>query len=177
MRAGKEETAIFAGGCFWCIEPLFDRLEGVISTMPGYTGGHQPNPTYSEVCDGTTGHLEAVKIVFDPDLISYSKLLDLFWRHIDPLDPDGQFSDKGEQYLSAIFYTNEEQKAGAELSREAVARRFKGHAIYTQIRPAGIFYPAEEYHQEFYLKDPLRYKSYSSSCGRIERLHELWGKP
>jgi methionine-S-sulfoxide reductase len=174
MGDEKQEVAIFAGGCFWCIEPLFDRLEGVISTLPGYTGGSVVNPTYNEVCEGTTGHLEVVKIVFDPSKISYSTLLNKFWHHIDPLDPYGQFSDKGEQYLSAIFYADERQKALAEESKEEIARILR-KPVYTQIRPMSVFYPAEKYHQEFYLKDPARYKAYSSGCGRVERLRQLWG--
>jgi peptide-methionine (S)-S-oxide reductase len=176
MSEGAQEVAVFAGGCFWCMEPLFDRLEGVISTLPGYTGGTTSEPSYSEVCEGNTGHLEAVKIVFDPSKIGYSQLLDLFWRHIDPLDPDGQFCDKGEQYLSAIFYVDEQQRSVAKRSKEEIAKALKGLPIYTQIRPLSIFYPAEDYHREFYLKDPLRYKSYSSCCGRVERLRELWGQ-
>ncbi len=175
MNDNVQEVAIFAGGCFWCVEPLFDRLEGVISTLPGYTGGSFLNPTYQEVCEGNTGHIEAVKIVFDPSKITYAKLLDIFWHHIDPTDPDGQFCDKGPQYLSAIFYADEHQKVLAEESKKEISRELKGQWIFTQIRKMEPFYPAEEYHQEFYIKDPLRYKSYSSCCGRSERLRELWG--
>lgn len=169
------ETAVFAGGCFWCLEPLFDRLEGVISTASGYAGGSVANPTYEEVCEGNTGHLEVVKIVFDPALISYTKLLDIFWHHIDPTDPYGQFCDKGEQYLSAIFYTDEEQRSLAENSKQAVAKALRGQKVYTQIRPLTNFYPAEDYHQDFYQKSPGRYQAYSSCSGRKERLKELWG--
>ncbi len=176
MGQKKREEAIFAGGCFWCIEPLFDRLHGVLSTMPGYIGGSVPNPTYAEVCSGKTGHLEAVKIVFDPEEMTYSKLLDLFWHHIDPLDPSGQFCDQGEQYHSAIFYTSEQQKILATKSKEGMAKILKGKTIHTQIREASQFYPAEEYHQGFYFKDSTGYKSYSSCSGRAERLSELWGK-
>lgn len=157
------------------MEPLFDKLSGVISTMPGYAGGTVLNPSYEEVCEGTTGHLEVVKIVFDPSLISYSQLLDVFWHHIDPTDPLGQFCDKGEQYLSAIFYADVKQKDFAESSKEAVARELRGQKIYTQIRPLTNFYPAEEYHQEFYQKSPGRYQAYQSCCGRQQRLKELWG--
>lgn len=167
--------AIFAGGCFWCMEPIFDRLDGVISTLPGYIGGNVANPTYNQVCQGNTGHLEAVKIVFDSSKIRYSQLLDLFWHHIDPTDPNGQFCDKGEQYLSAIFYADDEQMLLAEKSKQKIAKELRGLPIYTQIRPMSVFYPAEEYHQGFYLKDPLRYNSYSSCCGRVERLRQLWG--
>ncbi len=169
------ERAIFAGGCFWCMEPLFDKLPGVSGTASGYTGGRVPNPSYEEVCRGNTGHLEAVEIVFDPEVISYEKLLDIFWHHIDPVDPQGQFCDKGEQYLSAIFYANEQQRILADQSKDDV-KRMLGQKIYTQIRPLTEFYPAEDYHQEFYQKDPVRYKAYSSCCGRSERLRELWGK-
>lgn len=169
-----EEVAVFAGGCFWCLEPLFDRLEGVISVLPGYTGGTVPDPTYEEVCEGNTGHLEAVKIVFDPARISYAKLLDLFWHHIDPTDPLGQFCDKGEQYLSAVFYADEDQRALAEKTKAEIAQQLR-QTVHTQIRRAGPFYPAEKYHQEFYIKNSERYKAYSSCCGRTERLRQLWG--
>lgn len=176
MSEEGQEVAVFAGGCFWCIEPLFDRLDGVISTASGYIGGTFAHPTYREVCEGNTGHLEAVQIVFDPKKISYAHLLNLFWHHIDPTDRYGQFCDKGSQYLTAIFYANEQQRQLAEESKKEIARELGGQPIYTQIRPMEVFYPAEDYHQEFYLKDPLRYHTYTSCCGRAERLRELWGK-
>ena len=169
------ESAVFAGGCFWCVEPLFDRLEGVVSTASGYAGGTVANPNYEEVCEGNTGHLEAVKIVFDPSIITYSQLLDIFWHHLDPDDPQGQFCDKGEQYLSAIFYANDLQRSLAEESKKEIARALKGQFIYTQIRPLTNFYPAEDYHQEFHEKNPSRYQAYRSCCGRDQRLKELWG--
>jgi peptide-methionine (S)-S-oxide reductase len=157
------------------MEPLFDRLEGVVSTSSGYAGGTVVNPTYEEVCEGNTGHLEVVKIDFDPSIISYSRLLDIFWHHIDPTDPQGQFCDKGEQYLSAIFYANDQQRNLAEESKRDVTRALRGQTIYTQIRPLTHFYPAEDYHQEFHEKNPSRYQAYRSCCGRDQRLRELWG--
>jgi peptide-methionine (S)-S-oxide reductase len=169
------EEAVFAGGCFWCMEPLFDHLDGVDSVTSGYSGGMFPNPSYEEVCRGNTGHLEAVKIVFDPSKISYAKLLDIFWHHIDPLDPYGQFCDKGEQYKSAIFYCNEAQRAQAKKTKDEIAHQLNGKAIYTQIRPLDTFYPAEEYHQRFYASHSAHYKQYRSCCRRDERLKELWG--
>jgi methionine-S-sulfoxide reductase len=172
----REEIAVFAGGCFWCIEPLFDRLEGVFSTTSGYMGGHTAHPTYEEVCAGDTGHLEVVRVIFDPDRISYSQLLELFWHHIDPLDPYGQFSDKGDQYLSAIFYASPQQKNLAEESKREVAIALNTEKIFTRILPMAVFYPAEDYHQGFHLKKTVRYTSYHSCSGRMERLLQLWGK-
>ena len=170
------EKATFAGGCFWCMEPPYDGLEGVVSVASGYTGGQKKNPTYEEVSAGTTGHAEAVQIVYDPKKITYTKLLDIFWRNIDPLAKDRQFCDTGSQYRSAIFYHNEEQKRLAEASKKALeqSKRFKG-PIYTEIVDASQFYPAEEYHQKYYKKNPLRYKFYRFNCGRDERLKELRG--
>jgi peptide-methionine (S)-S-oxide reductase len=157
------------------LEPLFDKIEGVISTTSGYAGGRVPNPTYEQVCEGNTGHLEVVKIVFNPSKVDYSRLLEVFWHHIDPTDPKGQFCDKGEQYLSAIFYTSETQKHLAEQSKAEIVHALKGQPIYTQIRPLSAFYPAENYHQSFYEKNPAHYQSYRSCCGRDQRLKELWG--
>jgi peptide-methionine (S)-S-oxide reductase len=172
------EKATFAGGCFWCMEPAFDKLDGVKSVVSGYTGGRKPNPTYEEVSAGTTGHAESVEITYDPAVISYSKLLDVFWRNIDPTVKDRQFCDAGSQYRSAIFYHGEEQKRLAEASKRAIeqSRRFPG-TIYTEIAPATTFYAAEEYHQQYYKKNPVRYKYYRYNCGRDQRLKELWGKP
>lgn len=172
------EKATFAGGCFWCMEPAFDKLDGVKSVVSGYTGGRKPNPTYEEVSAGTTGHAESVEITYDPAVISYSKLLDVFWRNIDPTVKDRQFCDAGSQYRSAIFYHGEEQKRLAEASKRAIeqSRRFPG-TIYTEIAPATTFYAAEEYHQQYYRKNPVRYKYYRYSCGRDQRLKELWGNP
>lgn len=169
------ETAVFAGGCFWCLEPLFDQIKGVISVTPGYAGGTVPNPTYEQVCEGNTGHLEVVKIDFDSSLVSYAELLQVFWHNIDPLDPKGQFCDKGDQYLTAIFYVNEQQKELAEKSKEEIAKVLGGQQIYTQIRPLLAFHPAEDYHHAFYRKNSTRYQAYQSCCGRAPRLKELWG--
>ena len=171
------ETATFAGGCFWCMEPPFDKLDGVISTTSGYTGGQTKNPSYEEVSSGVTGHAESVQVVFDPAKISYAQLLDVFWHNIDPLTPDGQFCDHGRQYRTAIFYHSEEQKRLAEASKQALEQsgRFT-QPIVTEIVPAGEFYKAEEYHQDYYLKNPIRYKFYRYNCGRDQRLEQLWGK-
>lgn len=170
----KTGTAIFAGGCFWCMEPPFEKLDGVISVISGYTGGTKKNPTYEEVSAGGTGHTEAVKIEFDPKKISFKKLLDVFWRNIDPTVKDRQFCDSGPQYRSGIFYLNDEQKKEALESRKGLEKKFS--SIYTEITPIGDFYPAEEYHQDYYKKNPIRYKYYRHGCGRDKRLEELWGK-
>ena len=175
--AGKLEKATFAGGCFWCMEEAFDKVEGVVSTTSGYTGGRTKAPTYEEVSAGGTGHAESVEVLYDPAIVPYAKLLNVFWRNIDPTTPDRQFCDQGNQYRPAIFYHDETQKRLAEESKKALekARPFKG-PITTEIAPASAFYPAEEYHQNFYEKNPLRYKLYKFSCGRAQRLEELWGK-
>jgi peptide-methionine (S)-S-oxide reductase len=167
--------ATFAGGCFWCVEADFDKVEGVISTTSGYIGGRSANPSYEEVSHGGTGHAEAVEIVYDPAKVSYEKLLDVFWRNVDPLAKDRQFCDRGDQYRSAIFYHGEEQRALAEASKAQVAKRFK-QPIQTEIVAAGPFYKAEEYHQDYYKKNPIRYQFYRFNCGRDARLEELWGK-
>jgi peptide-methionine (S)-S-oxide reductase len=168
--------AIFAGGCFWCMEAPFDVLPGVISTTSGYTGGSKKNPSYQEVSSGRTGHAEAVEVVYDPKKISYEKLLEVFWRNIDPTVKDRQFCDVGSQYRTAIFYLDEAQKKAAEASKAALqkSRPFKGELL-TEITAATEFTPAEDYHQDFYLKNPTRYKFYRAGCGRDERLKELWG--
>ncbi|HEY3278749.1 MAG TPA: peptide-methionine (S)-S-oxide reductase MsrA [Syntrophorhabdaceae bacterium] len=173
------EKATFAGGCFWCMEAPFDHLEGVVSVTPGYTGGTKKNPSYEEVSAGGTGHAESVQIVFDPAKTSYLTLVEIFWHNIDPLTKDGQFCDMGRQYRTAIFTHNEEQKKVAEESKKALEEspRLKGKTIYTEITAASEFYPAEEYHQHYYKKNPLRYKFYRFSCGRDDRLQEIWGKP
>jgi len=173
--AGRPALATFAGGCFWCVEADFDKVDGVISTTSGYTGGHTANPSYEQVSHGGTGHAEAVEIVYDPAKVSYDKLLDVFWHNIDPLAKDRQFCDHGDQYRSAIFYHDEEQRALAEASKAAVEKRFE-QPVATQIVPAGAFYKAEEYHQDYYKKNPIRYKFYRFNCGRDARLEELWGK-
>lgn len=174
--SGRAE-AIFAGGCFWCMEPPFDALDGVLSTTSGYIGGDLANPTYEQVSAGGTGHAEAVKVVYDPQRIDYGDLLDVFWRNVDPLTKDRQFCDRGSQYRSAIFYLDERQRALAEASRRELeaSGRF-GEPIVTEITAAGTFYPAEEYHQDYYEKNPLRYKFYRYGCGRDQRLQELWGE-
>jgi peptide-methionine (S)-S-oxide reductase len=171
----RHATATFAGGCFWCMEPPFDALDGVISTTSGYIGGHKQNPTYKEVSRGGTGHTEAVQVVFDPEKIGYVDLLDVYWRNIDPTDATGQFCDKGSQYRSEIFYHDEQQKQLAEMSKQALVelKPFAGD-IVTGISPATVFYPAEDYHQDYYLKNPVRYKFYRYGCGRDKRLEELW---
>jgi len=170
------ETAIFAGGCFWCMQHPYDAVDGVIATTVGYTGGHKKNPTYSEVSAGGTGHAEAIRIVYDPQKVSYAQLLDIFWHNIDPLTANAQFCDRGHQYRSAIFYLNDKQRRLAEASRQALQKSGRFAApIVTEITAAGEFYPAEAYHQDYYRKNPIRYKFYRSTCGRDRRLHELWG--
>ena len=172
-----QAKAIFAGGCFWCMEPPYDKLDGVISTTSGYIGGKVKNPTYEQVTTGSTGHTEAVQVVYDPQKVSYEKLLEVFWRNIDPTVKDQQFCDVGSQYRSGIFYLDDGQKRLAELSKAAIdkSKPFKA-AIVTEITRATEFYPAEEYHQDFYQKNPVRYKFYRNGCGRDARLQQLWGK-
>ena len=180
--AGREsggrglEKAAFAGGCFWCMEHPFDELPGVTLVTSGYTGGLKKNPTYEEVSAGGTGHAESVQVIYDPKRISYEKLLDVYWHNIDPTTRDRQFCDSGSQYRSTIFYYNETQKKLAMASKQALERSkpFKG-TIVTEIVPASEFYPAEEYHQHFYKKNPIRYRFYRQGCGRDKRLRELWG--
>lgn len=169
-------TAIFAGGCFWCMEKPFDQVDGVVSTTSGYTGGTKLNPTYEEVSAGGTGHAESMRVAYDSTRVSYEQLLDVFWKNIDPTTPNRQFCDAGTQYRSAIFYQGQEQHRLAEASKKKWqdSGRFKD-PIVTEIVPAGEFYPAEEYHQDFYIKDPLRYQEYRLGCGRDQRLQELWG--
>jgi peptide-methionine (S)-S-oxide reductase len=169
-------VAIFAGGCFWCMEPPYDELPGVSATISGYTGGRKVNPTYEEVSSGTTGHAEAVEVIYDPKKVSYEKLLDVFWHNVDPTVKDRQFCDSGNQYRTAIFYSDEAQRQAAQASREALekSKPFR-EPIVTAIEMAGTFYPAEDYHQDFYKKNPVRYKLYRTGCGRDARLHQLWG--
>ena len=174
--AADSEKVIFAGGCFWCMEAPFDKLPGVVSVVTGYTGGQKKNPTYQEVSTGNTGHTEAVQIVYDPSKISYSALLTVFWHNIDPTVTDRQFCDVGHQYRAAIFYRGEEQRKSALKSKAALekSRPFR-EPVMTEIAEAKEFYPAEEYHQHYYKKNPLRYSYYRSGCGRDKRLKELWG--
>ncbi len=173
----ERATAAFAGGCFWCEEAAFEGLPGVISVTSGYTGGHTKNPTYEEVSAGGTGHAESVEVLYDPGKTSYEKLLDVFWHNIDPFQKDGQFCDHGTQYRSAIFYKDEAQRRAAEESKRKLEEdpRFKGK-IATEIVPAGPFYRAEEYHQQYARKNPLRYRVYRLGCGRDARLKEVWGE-
>jgi|SRR2546430_6699113 len=170
------EKATFAGGCFWCMEPPFDKLRGVVSTIAGYTGGHKKNPTYEQVSRGLTGHAEAVQVVYDPDKVSYSQLLEVFWHNIDPTTPNQQFCDHGSQYRSAIFYHDETQKQLAEESKKMLEKsgRFRS-GIVTEITAASEFYRAEDYHQDYYINNPLRYQEYRHRCGRDQRLRQLWG--
>lgn len=174
---GKTAIATFAGGCFWCMQPPFEKLKGVLSTTVGYTGGHTKNPTYQDVSAGGTGHAESVQIVYDPEQISYAELLDVFWHNIDPITANAQFCDHGDQYRSAIFYHDETQQRVAEESKERLeaSQRFD-QPIVTAIVPAGEFYPAEEYHQKYHEKNPVRYRYYRWNCGRDQRLKELWGQ-
>jgi len=175
--APHPEKAIFAGGCFWCMVPPFEKLDGVSEVISGYTGGHKVNPTYEEVSSGITGHMEAVEVTYDPTRVTYEKLLDVFWRQINPTDAGGQFVDRGSSYKSAIFYSNEEQKKLAEKSKEELEQsgRFD-KPIVTEIRPAGPFYRAEEYHQDYWKKNPIRYKFYRYNSGRDQYLAKIWGK-
>ncbi|MFP6781038.1 MAG: peptide-methionine (S)-S-oxide reductase MsrA [Gammaproteobacteria bacterium] len=169
-------VATFAGGCFWCMEPPYDKLDGVHSTVSGYIGGEKLNPTYREVSAGSTGHTEAVQVTYDPAKVSYEKLLDVFWVNIDPTVSDRQFCDRGNQYRTGIFYHGDEQRELAQASKSKLesTKPFKD-PIVTEIMVADTFYPAEDYHQDYYKKNPLRYKFYRYNCGRNIRLDELWG--
>jgi peptide-methionine (S)-S-oxide reductase len=171
-----QAAAIFAGGCFWCMEPPFDNVRGVTATISGYTGGRTVNPSYHDVSSGTTGHAEAVEVIYDPKVVTYEKLLDVYWHNVDPTVKDRQFCDSGTQYRTAIFYVDEAQRKAAEASKAELdkVKPFKG-PIVTAIEMAGPFYPAEEYHQDYYKKNPVRYQIYRSGCGRDARLKELWG--
>jgi len=169
--------ATFAGGCFWCMEKPFDQLDGVISTTAGYAGGREPSPTYEMVSRGQTSHAEVVQVAYDPAKLSFEKLLEVYWRNVDPFAVNRQFCDGGAQYRSAIFYSNDAERAAAETSKAALAERFK-QPIATQIAPLnGSFTPAEAYHQDYYLRNPIRYRYYRNSCGRDQRLEAIWGKP
>lgn len=168
-----EKKAYFAGGCFWCVEEAFEKTPGVLSAMSGYTGGHIKNPTYEQVSYTETGHYEAVEVVYDPSKVSFDQLLDVFWKNIDPFDGQGQFCDKGSSYLSAVFYQNENEKKLFEESKKRL--NIDADKIATHIKPLDIFYPAEDYHQDYYKKNPIRYKFYKTSCGRQLRLKKIWG--
>ncbi|HRG45606.1 MAG: peptide-methionine (S)-S-oxide reductase MsrA [Leptospiraceae bacterium] len=173
----KTETAIFAGGCFWCMESPFEKINGVKEVISGYTGGNKENPTYEEVSSGTTGHLEAIQIIYDPQKVSYNDLLSIFWKQIDPTDADGQFVDRGKQYRSAIFYKSKEEKTLAEKSKQNLdkSKRFNS-PIVTEIIAATTFYPAEDYHQDYYKKNPVRYNYYRYGSGRDQFLKKVWDK-
>jgi methionine-S-sulfoxide reductase len=174
---GKSATAIFAAGCFWCVEEAFEKVPGVSAAVSGYIGGKTANPTYGQVVSGTTGHTEAVQVTYDPGKVKYEQLVDWFWKNVDPLDASGQFCDKGSQYRSGIFYQGEAQKKAAEASKQALVAsgRFK-QPIVTEITAAGPFYLAEDYHQDYYKKNANRYQFYKYACQRVQRLEQLWGK-
>jgi peptide-methionine (S)-S-oxide reductase len=169
-------TAIFAGGCFWCVEADFEKLPGVLAAESGYTGGKTTNPTYEQTSAGNTGHTEAVRITYDPAKVSYASLLDHFWVNIDPTVKDRQFCDVGSQYRSALFYQNDAEKKAIEASKAAILKAGRIKEIHTEIAPATTFYPAEEYHQDYYKKNPVRYRYYRTGCGRDRRLAEIWGQ-
>lgn len=171
--AAETAKATFAGGCFWCVEADFDKVDGVVSTTSGYIGGDTANPSYRQVVSGRTGHAEAVEIEFDPAQVSYEKLLQTFWLNIDPLVANRQFCDSGSQYRTAIYFHDPEQQQLAEASAKAVAERL-GQTVFTEIEAAETFYAAEEYHQDYYRKNPLRYRAYRTGCGRDRRLKQIW---
>lgn len=176
MSEAKTKEAIFAGGCFWCMEPPYSFLDGVQDVSAGYTGGHVENPTYYQVSSGKTGHYEAIRIIYDPAKVEYSKLLDIFWMNIDPTDPGGQFADRGTQYLTAVFYTDKEQKAVAEKSKASLDKSGKFNStVVTAILPAETFYVAEDYHQDYYKKNPEHYKNYKKGSGRADFIERNWG--
>jgi peptide-methionine (S)-S-oxide reductase len=171
-RAAASDTAIFAGGCFWCMEAAFDEVDGVTETISGYAGGTKPNPTYGD----HEGYVEAVKVTYDPAKVTYAKLLDHYWQNIDPFDADGQFCDKGSAYHTAIFFNNDDEKTLAETTKEEIAARFK-QTVATEIKPVTTFTAAEDYHQDYHNQNPVSYKYYKWGCGRAQRLAEIWGKP
>lgn len=173
----KVETAILAGGCFWCIEADFEKLDGVLDVISGYTGGHVENPTYRQVSAGRTGHIEAVQVTYDANVVSYAAILDYFWHHIDPTRDDGQFCDRGSQYRPAIFYQTEDQKKAVLDSKQKIEKtKSFNDPLKVELIQASTFYPAEEYHQDYYKKNPLRYHFYRYNCGRDTRVEQLWGK-
>ncbi|MDF0664835.1 MAG: peptide-methionine (S)-S-oxide reductase MsrA [Nitrospira sp.] len=176
--APTSAKAYFAGGCFWCMEEAFEKVDGVIAVVSGYMGGTVSNPTYEQVSDGHTGHAESIEVTYDPAKVTYQKLLDAFWRNIDPVMPNAQFCDHGNQYRSVVFYTTDEEKQLSEESKRQIEQSKRLPApIVTQLVRATTFYSAEDYHQDYYKKNPLRYKYYKYSCGRAQRLEALWGKP
>lgn len=169
-------TAIFASGCFWCTEADFEKLPGVLAAESGYIGGKTPNPSYEQVSAGSTGHTEAVRVTYDPSRVSFSSLLDHFWKNVDPTVKNRQFCDVGSQYRSALFYQNDAERNAIEASKEAILKTGRIKQIHTEVLPVTQFYPAEEYHQDYYKKNPLRYKYYRTSCGRDQRLADIWGR-
>lgn len=173
-RADSLHVATFAGGCFWCVEEAFDAVEGVERTISGYTGGHVEDPSYEQVSAGGTGHIEAVLVVYDPSVVSYEELLDVFWHNVDPTDDGGQFCDRGESYETAIWYRTESQRRLAEATKAEIERA-TGWDVVTPILPAETFWEAEGYHQNYHERNPIRYKFYKWNCGRQQRLDELWG--
>lgn len=178
LASAAPAEAVFAGGCFWCMESELEGVPGVIDVVSGYTGGHVPNPSYRQVSSGTTGHVEAVRVRYDDARLTYDKLIEYFWSNIDPLDDQGQFCDKGSQYLAAVFVANARERAIAERTRDAAAKRLREPGIVkTQIRDAAPFYAAEPEHQDYYRKNPLRYRLYKQGCGRDRRLEDVWGAP
>ncbi len=174
--SSRQGKATFAGGCFWCMEEAFEAVEGVVSAVSGYTAGQVENPTYEQVSAGGTGHTESIEVTFDPNKVTYEQLLEVFWRNVDPTTPNAQFCDHGNQYRTAIFYHDEDQQQLIDASMKKIesSKTFPG-SIVTEIAPASVFYPAEEYHQDFYTKNPIRYKYYKWNCGRAKRLEQLWG--
>jgi len=174
--AAATSKAMFAGGCFWCMQPVFDAAEGVIRTEVGYTGGSKEDANYERVSEGDTEHVEAIEVTYNPELISFAKLIDLFWENIDPFDAAGQFADKGTQYHTVVFYGNDDEKRIAEASKEALQGRHPEKPVATQLKPATPFYAAETYHQDYYKKNALRYNLYKHGSGRVSRLKELWGE-
>lgn len=168
------KTAIFAGGCFWCMQPSFDNTPGVIKTLVGYSGGHTVNPTYEQVISDTTGHYEAIEVTYDPAQVNYEKLLEIYWENIDPLDAGGQFADRGEHYHTVIFVTDDAQRKAAEQSKTVIEKKFAPQPVATKILPAKPFYAAEDYHQKYYEKNKLRYNAYKYGSGRVDKLKELW---
>ncbi len=171
------KSAIFAGGCFWCMQPPFDHAKGVVKTIVGYSGGTEPNPTYQQVSSEKTGHRESIEVTYDPEQITYDQLLDIYWRNINPTQADGQFADIGSSYRAAIFYAHDDEKKLAEASKEKLAKSGKFQKpIVTEILPAMKFYPAEEYHQKYYLKNPVAFEAYHVGSGRVGYLERIWGK-
>ncbi|GKS65502.1 peptide methionine sulfoxide reductase MsrA [Nitrospira sp.] len=177
LGANTKAKAYFAGGCFWCMEEAFESVDGVLWVFSGYMGGNVANPTYEQVSAGRTGHAEAVEVTYDPMKVSYQQLLEAFWRNVDPLTPNAQFCDHGSQYRSAVFYATDEEKRLAEASKAAIEQTKQFPTpIVTELVPASTFYQAEDYHQDYYKKNPFRYKYYKYNCGRAKRLEALWGK-